>query len=63
MATKLDKELKREIDIKGTAYMVTFSPTGIKLVEKGRRNGSTYTWEQILRGDVTVGGDLKQSLE
>ena len=41
MATKLDKLLKREIDIDGKPYMVTLSPDGVKLTEKGKRKGQT----------------------
>jgi hypothetical protein len=37
--TKLEKELKREIAIDDKAYVVTISPQGLKLTEKGRRKG------------------------
>ena len=37
MATKLNKLLKREIDVDGKPYMVTLSPEGVKLTEKGKR--------------------------
>ena len=43
MATKLDKTIKREIEMDGQAYMVTISPDGVKLTQKGFRtllNGS-----------------------
>jgi len=39
MATKLEKTLKREIDIDGAAYMVAISPEGVKLTQKGFRKG------------------------
>ena len=39
MATKLDKTLKREIDISGNPFMLSISPEGLKLVPKGKRNG------------------------
>ena len=39
MATKLDKSLKRELDINGEAWMLTIMPEGLKLVPKGKRNG------------------------
>ena len=39
MATKLEKTLKREIDVDGKAYMLAISPEGLKLTEKGRRKG------------------------
>ena len=63
MATKLDKALKREVDVNGVAYMVTLSPDGLKVVEKGKRKGTELTWEQIIRGDVTLTQDLKDSIE
>lgn len=63
MATKLDKALKREVDINGVAHMVTLGPDGIKIVQKGRRNGTELTWEQMLRGDVTMTQDLKDSVD
>jgi len=60
MATKLDKTLKREIDIDGAAYMVAISPEGVKLTQKGFRKGPEMTWKQILSsggGAATTGGD------
>jgi hypothetical protein len=53
MATKLEKTLKREIEIDGQAYMVTISPEGVKLTQKGFRKGPELTWKQILAS----GGD------
>jgi len=63
MATKLDKALKREVDVDGVAYMVTMAPDGVKIVEKGRRKGTELTWPQLIRGDVTLTQDLKDSVE
>ena len=63
MATPLDKPLKRELDLDGTLFTVTLGPTGIKVVQKGKRNGVELTWERILRGDVTLGQELSESLE
>lgn len=63
MATKLDKPLKREVDINGVAFMVTLSPDGLKVVEKGKRRGTELSWEQVIRGDVTLTQDLKDSIE
>ena len=39
MATKLDKTVKREIDIDGEAWMLAISPEGLKLTRKGHRKG------------------------
>ena len=51
MATKLDKLLKREIDIDGKPYMVTLSPEGVKLTEKGKRKGQGVTWKGLVNGE------------
>jgi hypothetical protein len=62
MATKLDKSLKREIDIEGKAYMLTIDPQGLKLVEKGRRNGRELTWKDIAGGDAALATALNASV-
>ena len=51
MATKLDKLLKREIDIDGKPYMVTLSPDGVKLTEKGKRKGLGVSWKGLANGE------------
>jgi len=48
MTTKLERPLKREIAIDDKAYTLTIDATGLKLVEKGRRNGQEVSWKQIL---------------
>jgi hypothetical protein len=48
MATKLNKQLKREIDVDGKPYMITLSPEGVKLTEKGKRLGREHTWKGLL---------------
>lgn len=50
MATKLEKPLKRELVINDAPYMLTFSPEGVKIVPKGKRNGLEVTWKSILAG-------------
>ncbi len=47
MATKLDKTLKREIEIDGQAYMVAISPEGVKLTQKGFRKGREMSWKEM----------------
>lgn len=57
MATKLDKSLRREIEIDEKAYTLTIDPTGLKLTEKGHRKGQEVTWKQILSdGAASSGG-------
>lgn len=51
MATKLDKTLKREIDIDGQPYMVAISPEGVKLTQKGFRKGREMTWKELWQSD------------
>ena len=63
MTTKLDKPLKREIEVEGVPFTVTLSASGIKVVEKGKRKGTELSWERIVRGDVTLGQDLADSIE
>ena len=48
MATRLDKALKREIEVEGKLYTATISPGGIKVVEKGKRNGKELSWGSII---------------
>jgi hypothetical protein len=48
MATKLSKQLKREIDVDGKPYMVTLSPDGVKLTEKGKRLGREHSWKELI---------------
>jgi hypothetical protein len=63
MATKLDKTLKRELDIDGEAYTLTLSPLGLKLVPKGKRTGHEVTWKDLVSGQAALAGALNASLE
>jgi hypothetical protein len=63
MATKLDKSLKREIDIDGKPYMLTFSPEGLKITPKGRRIGRELAWKDLVSGDAALAVALNASVE
>jgi hypothetical protein len=63
MTTKLEKELKREIDVDGKHYTVTISPAGLKIAEKGHRKGHELTWKQVLSSDQELSQNLNKSLE
>ncbi|HVF39289.1 MAG TPA: hypothetical protein VM939_05260 [Gemmatimonadaceae bacterium] len=63
MATKLDKVLKREIEIDGQAYIAALSPEGIKVTKKGFRKGSEISWRSIVNGDATLNEQLKISVD
>jgi hypothetical protein len=63
MATKLDKHLKREIDVEGQPFMLTISPEGLKLVPKGKRNGLELAWKALISGDAALATALNASLK
>ena len=63
MTAKLDKTIKRELEIDGKAYTIAISPEGIKVTEKGRRNGPEVTWRSIISGDTTLNENLKASVD
>ncbi|MEP7226904.1 MAG: hypothetical protein ABI785_06055 [Gemmatimonadales bacterium] len=62
MATRLDKTIKRELDVDGKLYTVSVSPRGIRIVPKGGRKGYEISWEALLSGDVELRRDLNMSL-
>jgi hypothetical protein len=62
MATKLEKTLKREIEIDGKAYMVAISPEGVKVTQKGFRRGPELTWRAINSGDAEKSQQLNSSV-
>lgn len=63
MATKLDKPLKRELDLNGEPYMLTIMPEGLKLVPKGKRNGHEIAWKDIVSGSAALTAGLSASLD
>lgn len=63
MTTKLEKTLKREINIKGQAYIVAISPEGLKLTIKGKRKGQELAWQDLVSGDAALAVALNASLE
>ena len=63
MATKLDKVLKRELEIDGQAYIAAISPDGVKVTKKGFRKGNEITWRAIISGDANLSEDLSASVD
>jgi hypothetical protein len=63
MATKLDKAIKRELVHGDKTYTITIAPEGIKVVEKGKRNGIELSWASIIGGDASLSEDLKISVD
>lgn len=60
--TRLDGPLKREIDIRGKAHVVTLTPEGFKLTQKGRRIGLQIAWADLVSGDAAMAAALNASL-
>jgi hypothetical protein len=63
MATKLDKVLKRELEIDGQAYIAAISPEGVKVTKKGFRKGNEISWRAIITGDANLSEDLSASVD
>ena len=63
MATKLDKVLKREIELDGQAYIAAISPDGVKVTKKGFRKGNEISWRSIISGDANLNSDLSASVD
>ena len=62
MTTKLDKVLKREIEVDGRAYILALSPDGMKLTEKGKRKGQELAWKDLVSGEAALATALNASL-
>ena len=63
MTAKLDKTIKRELELDGKLYTIAIAPEGIKVTEKGRRNGPELSWRSIISGDATLNENLKISVD
>ena len=63
MTTKLDRPLKREIEVNGEPYTRTISAEGMKLTPKGRRIGHELTWRDLVSGQAALSVALNASLD
>lgn len=50
MVTKLQKEIRREVDIDGEPFTVTISPTGVRITRKRFRSGRALSWRALWQG-------------
>ena len=62
MTTKLEKPLKREIEIGGQAFIVTLAPDTLSLVGKGRRKGLEIRWDEMVSGEAALAAALQASV-
>jgi hypothetical protein len=54
MATKLERIIRREIEIDGEPYTIAISPDGLRLTKKRFRSGVALTWKELWsRGEHT----------
>lgn len=61
MTTPLDKPVRRELLVDDKPYTLTIDPDGLKLVEKGRRNGLSLAWADLVNGDAALAAALHAS--
>jgi hypothetical protein len=61
--TKLEKPLRREVDINGEAHVLVISPEGLKLTVKGKRRGQEISWVDLVRGNTALAASLNASLD
>jgi hypothetical protein len=62
MTAKLDKTIKRELTLDGKVYTIAIAPEGVKVTEKGRRNGPELSWRSIIGGEASLNTDLTASV-
>ena len=63
MATVLDKQLKRQVNVDGVDYTVALDAEGIRLTGKGKRKPEVeLRWRDLLSGDAAMAVALNASL-
>jgi hypothetical protein len=60
--TRLDKPLRRELEIDGRRYTLTVDPQGLKLAPKGHRHGLAVAWKDLVNGDAALAAALRASM-
>ena len=60
--TKLDKPMRRELQVGDQLYTLTIAPEGLKLVEKGRRKGIVLAWSALVNGDAALASALQAAV-
>lgn len=59
--TRLDKPIRREIQIGDDAYTLTIDPEGLRLALKGHRKGTQLRWQDLVSGDAALAAALQAS--
>jgi len=63
MPTKLERELKREIQIGPKHYIIRIDPLRLKLTEKGHRKGIELSWDALIDGEAALAAALNASVK
>jgi len=64
MATKLDKTIRREIEIDGEPFTIAISPAGFRLTKKRFRSGVALSWKSLwIRHASDAMSDLEPDAE
>ena len=56
---KLEKNIRRELEIGGIPYIVWVGPSGVLFKQKRKRSGKTLSWEDLLKHAQAEGLDCK----
>ena len=60
--TKLDKPMRRELQVGDTVFTLVIAPEGLKLAQKGRRQGIELRWADLVSGDAALAMALQASV-
>jgi hypothetical protein len=63
MATKLDKTIRREIEIDGEPFTISISPEGLRLTKKRFRSGVAMSWKSLWGRHVAEAPSLPEAPE
>jgi hypothetical protein len=59
MTTKIERPIRREIEIDGEPYTVLITPQGVRLTRKRFRSGKAVSWKAILEGRPAAAQDRR----
>ena len=59
--TRLDKPIRRELQVGDDLYTLTIDPDGLRLVLKGHRKGTELRWRDLVSGDAALAAALQAS--
>lgn len=62
LTTRLEKTLKREVMVRGRAFIIAISPEGLKVTVKGKRKGQELRWTDLVSGDAALAIALNASV-